>query len=334
MAGTIGREFDGVILAAGRGTRMAPFSDRYPKPLLPILNKPLICHQIEYLRDMGAGRIVVVIGHLGHEIAQHLGRGEAFGVQIDYVEQRDSLGIAHAVMQLEPHIQRPFAMLLGDIYFDMDRSIDPLARMRDESAAGLLAIMNEPDAVALRRNFAVHMDENRRVLRVVEKPRFPRTHWKGCGLYVLDVSFFDAVRRTPRTAGRNEYEITDAIQIFIDDGARVIACDMVSIDINLTYPYDVLLANLHALRTAGLDNAVAPGAKIDPSANLHQCVIGAGARIGPGASLRHVVVMPNSVVSTREPIDRTVITVDQMVDCRYWVNSGGAPAGRGEQIVH
>ena len=60
-----GRDLLGVILAAGKGTRIAPFSERYPKPILPILGKPLLQHQVECMRDLGVQRIVIVIGHLG-----------------------------------------------------------------------------------------------------------------------------------------------------------------------------------------------------------------------------------------------------------------------------
>ncbi len=317
-------KYEGVILAAGRGTRMAPFSDHFPKPLLPILNKPLIHHQIEYLRDLGVEKVFVVIGHLGHEIARQLGDGGDFGVEIVYVEQRDAAGIAHAVMQLEPLIHRTFAMLLGDIYFDVDRTVNPFECIRESKANGMLAVMRELNPARMRRNFAVHMDEDNFVQRVVEKPRHPRTEWKGCGLYVFDVSFFDAVRRTPRTAGRNEYEITDAVQIFLDDGARVVAREMVTDDINLTFPYDVLLANLHALRQGGEHNAISPSATVAADAKLDHCIVGEGARIGPGVSMSQTVVMPGAIVTTREPVDRSVFLADRMLDCRHWVDGSGA----------
>ncbi len=318
------RDFDGVILAAGRGTRMMPFSERYPKPLLPILDRPLIQHQIEYLRDLGIRRILVVIGHLGHEIALGLGRGESIGVEIEYVEQRDSLGIAHAVMQLEPRIHRPFALLLGDIYFEVDRSVDPIGLMSENDAAGFLAVMEEAEPSEIQRNFAVHMDDNRVVHRVVEKPRFPRTRWKGCGLYLFDVTFFDAVRRTPRTAGRNEYELTDAIQAFLEDGEKVIANPMMTRDINLTFPYDLLVANLSALHREKLENLVHPEAKVHPDAELVDCVITHGAVVETPVSMRRCVVLPNAVVSTHEPLDRVVVTPDTLVDCRYWIDADGS----------
>lgn len=323
MGCSTGGGYEGVILAAGRGTRMTPFSEHYPKPLLPIANQPLIHHQIEYLRSLGVTRVFVVIGHLGHEIALDLRRGEALGVEVEYVEQEEALGIAHALMQLERRVNRPFVLLLGDIYLELDRSVDPLQMLADHEAAAFLAVMREPNTKLLQRNFAVHQDESGRVHRVIEKPRFPHTEWKGCGLYAFDVSFFDAIRRTPRSAGRNEYELTDAIQTYIDDGAHVICRPMVQRDINLTFPYDLLLANLRALRAAGRTQLIAPSASVHPKATLQGVVVGAGARITEPIALTNTLVFPNTSVAVNEPVERAILTPDHMVDCRYWLDERG-----------
>lgn len=313
------REFEGVILAAGKGTRMRPFSDRYPKPLLPILNKPLIHHQIEYLRELGVRKVFVVIGHLGYEIALNLRRGEHLGVEIEYVEQHDSMGIAHALMQLEPHVNHPFVLLLGDIYFEVDRRVNPIRHFLDREANGFLAIMRESDPKVIARNFAVHLDEDGCVHRVVEKPRFPRTEWKGCGIYAFDPTFFDAVRRTPRTAGRNEYELTDAVQTFIGDGAKVVARPIMHCDINLTFPYDLLLANLRALHQQEQANLIAENAQVHPAASLHQCIVGSGAEITEPILVRRTMLLPDAVLGVSESVDRAVVTSDSLVDCRYWI---------------
>ena len=325
MAHTGDNGFDAVILAAGRGTRMQPFSERYPKPLLPILNKPLIHHHVEYLRDLGMRRIFVVIGALGHELALSMGRGEALGVQIEYVEQRDAMGIAHALMQLEGRITRPFAVLLGDIYFETDRSVNPVEVMRERGASGFLAVMDEADPRAIQRNFAVHMDERGRVHRVVEKPRFPNTRWKGCGLYLFDVTFFDSLRRTPRSAARNEYELTDAVQTYIDDGAEVTAECMMKRDINLTFPYDLLSANLSALREQGAENVISATARVHPGATLTDCVIGDRAVIDQPITMRQVLALPDARVQVAEPLDRVVVIPDNLVDCKYWLSPEGRP---------
>ncbi|MCA1779108.1 MAG: NTP transferase domain-containing protein, partial [Xanthomonadaceae bacterium] len=73
-----------MILAAGRGKRMRPLTDKTPKPLLPVGGKPLIIHQIERLRAGGFERIVINLGWLGRQIEQHLGDGSEWRVAIEY----------------------------------------------------------------------------------------------------------------------------------------------------------------------------------------------------------------------------------------------------------
>ncbi len=80
----------GVILAAGKGARMFPFSDRHPKPILPILNRPLIARQIDVMREVGLTQVYVVVGHLGYHIAGVLGSGTQFGVDLQMVGQEST----------------------------------------------------------------------------------------------------------------------------------------------------------------------------------------------------------------------------------------------------
>ena len=105
----------GVILAAGKGARMYPFSERSPKPILPILNRPLLAHQIEVMRECGISDVHIVVGHLGYQVASFFGDGSNYGVRIHFVEQESTLGLAHAVGALESRIQVPFLLMLGDI---------------------------------------------------------------------------------------------------------------------------------------------------------------------------------------------------------------------------
>ncbi len=323
----------GVILAAGKGTRMQPFSDRYPKPILPIAGKPLVGYQLEALRDVGVRDVVVVIGHLGFEVVRALGDGSAFGVNIRYVEQGATLGIAHAVSRLERHVDRPFFLFLGDIFFETT-GLDAMAQALEPGACdGALAVKSEADRDAIRRNFVVLIGEDGLVHRVIEKPRHPRTNLKGCGLYLFDVSFFDAVRRTPRTAMRDEYEITDAIQIFIDDGYRVRALEVVRDDLNLTYAHDLLALNLHVLRTGNGGAGAKDGSwigrdvKIAKGAVLERSILMDGAEIASPIRLRDSLVFPGEVVRRNGDMDRIIVAGGQEIDCRHVVAASDGTNG-------
>jgi dTDP-glucose pyrophosphorylase len=309
----------GVILAAGKGTRMLPFSERYPKPILPIGGKPLLVHQIEAIRDLGITDIVVVIGHLGYEIVKALGDGSEYGVRLRYAEQQETLGIAHALGRLERLVDRPFLLFLGDIFFETENLSEMIERLgdggRDETAA-VLAVKREPDPQAIQRNFVVHVDDkDGHVWRVIEKPRHPRTDLKGCGLYAFDHSFFDAVRRTPRSAMRDEYEITDAIQIFIDDGWRVEAAEVVKDDLNLSFPCDLLALNLHFLKTRGLERFVGEGCELPEGCTIENAVVMDEVRVDHPIEIRDALVFPGTHLSGKGPLRRTIQTPTDVVHC-------------------
>lgn len=311
-------ELLGVILAAGKGTRMLPFSERFPKPILPIGGKPLLVHQIEALRELGVREIVIVIGHLGYEIVRSLGDGSDFGVRIRYVEQEETLGIAHALCKLERHVDRPFFLFLGDIFFETEHLGSMVERLgggtRDETAA-VLAVKREPDRQAIRRNFVVHVGDDQRVTRVIEKPRVPTTDLKGCGLYLFDVAFFDAVRRTPRTAMRDEYEITDSIQIFIDDGWRIEAAEVVRADLNLSFPSDLLLLNLHYLRARGIDKIVGDSVTLPDGSEVTNSVIMDGVTFEHPVAIDRSLIFPDTVVDRRGKVEKMILMPGHELHC-------------------
>jgi dTDP-glucose pyrophosphorylase len=303
----------GVILAAGKGTRIHPFSERYPKPILPILGKPLLQHQVECMRDIGIRRVIIVIGHLGFEIVRTLGDGRALGVELEYVEQGPTLGIAHAVSKLEGHVDRPFMLFLGDIFFvheDLSRMVEMLGR---DNVRGILAVKDEPSAEAICRNFVVIENEQGFIKRVIEKPRFPPSRLKGCGLYLFDPHFFDAVRRTPRTAMRDEYEITDAIQIFIDDGHLVRAARVIREDLNLSFASDLLDINLKLL---GERNQIGKDVRLPLGCTIERSVIMDGATIEHPIAIRDSLVFPGVTVSTPFDLRRVVVTPSEVIECR------------------
>ncbi|HID28314.1 MAG TPA: nucleotidyltransferase family protein, partial [Methanosarcinales archaeon] len=86
-----------IILAGGRGKRLRPLTDYIAKPLLPIKGKPIIQQIIENLSAANLKDIVIVVGYLGHQIRDYLGSGESAGVTIKYLEQKEQLGMAHAL---------------------------------------------------------------------------------------------------------------------------------------------------------------------------------------------------------------------------------------------
>lgn len=301
-------KYQGVILAAGHGSRMGPFGEEMPKPIVPICNKPLLAYQLEYMRESGIDEVFIVIGHLGHRITQTLGDGSRFGVTIRYVEQQHRLGIAHAVGQLERHISRPFLLMLGDIFFeipDLKRMMDV---MDENGATAVLAVKEESDPEAVKRNFAVLLREDGTVRRVIEKPRHVPNMLKGCGLYLFDMPVFDAIRRTPRTAMRDEYELTDSIQILIDYEFPVRIAAVVDWDVNITYTRDLIDCCLHQLKKMDKHSIVGADCEIARGTELVDTVLGDRVAIRKPARLERCVVLSDVVLDDARALSDTVIT--------------------------
>jgi dTDP-glucose pyrophosphorylase len=315
----------GVILAAGKGSRMYPFSHKFPKPLLPVCNKPLLEYHIEAMVGLGIRDIFVVIGHYGFEIVKALGNGERHGAELHYIDQEETIGIAHAVGKLEPYIQAPFLLFLGDIYFQTGELSRMLTTFRQGDVSAVLATKEERDPAAIRRNFAVIEDEAGYVRRVIEKPRHIVNTLKGCGLYLFDLHIFDAIRRTPRTAMRDEYEITDSIQILIDDGFKVKSQCVVEEDTNLTFPADLLSLNLAVLRRSRQESCIGRNVRLHPAARVRSSVIGDGAQIENAIQILESVVLSGARVQSRRDISQAIVTEDQVIPCAAMMGAENAP---------
>lgn len=136
-----------MILAAGRGERMRPLTDRVPKPLVRVAGQPLIAHLIERLARAGFTSLVVNVSHLAELIEGELGDGARFGVQIAYSREEKALetggGIAYALPLLG---NEPFVVVNSDIYsnFDYARLASAAAALRAQSLRAHLVLVDNP----------------------------------------------------------------------------------------------------------------------------------------------------------------------------------------------
>jgi NDP-sugar pyrophosphorylase family protein len=113
------RETVMVIMAGGLGTRLRPYTETCPKPLLPVGGKPMMEHIIERARSEGFRRFVVAVRYLGHMIEDYFGDGSQWDVQIDYLREEAPLGTAGAISLLNPRPSEPFLISNGDVLTDV-----------------------------------------------------------------------------------------------------------------------------------------------------------------------------------------------------------------------
>ncbi len=204
----------GLILCAGKGTRLQPLSLSQPKTLLPVANKPVLFYCIENLVMHGIKDIGIVIHPSQQEIKRSAGNGSRFGASIRYIYQHEPKGIGHAILHARSFIDRDtFVLLLGDnlIMEPLQHIIEAYHQQEDCRASIMLAEVENP------RDFGIATIKDHRVIKVVEKPEKPDSNYAVIGAYVFDPVIFEAVSSIP-PSGRGEYEISDAIQWLIDHG--------------------------------------------------------------------------------------------------------------------
>lgn len=109
-----------VIMAGGKGTRIASMRSDVPKPMIPICGKPILEHQIDNLKSCGLTDITLVIGYLGEKIQEYFGDGKKFGVSINYFVETEPLGTAGALFKIPELMQEDFLLMCGDVIIDVD----------------------------------------------------------------------------------------------------------------------------------------------------------------------------------------------------------------------
>ncbi len=208
----------GVILAGGLGTRLYPLTHVTNKHLLPVYDKPMIFYPINTLVSAGITDILIVTSgpHVGHFLGT-LRNGRELGVRhLEYAyQERPDGGIADALALAEDFADNgPIAVILGDNTTDADIS-EPVKNFND-GALVFLKKVHDPH----RFGVAVFDEKDpQKIVQIEEKPRNPRSNYAVTGLYVYDATVYDFIRECdPGYAGRNELEITQVNNYYLDAG--------------------------------------------------------------------------------------------------------------------
>ncbi len=277
-----------VIMAAGKSTRTYPLTLTRPKPLIKVANKPILAHQLDALRGIADG-IILVVGYRAEMIREAFG-GAYDGIPIEYVVQSEQRGTGHAILQCAQHVDGPFLAMNGDDLYD---SAD-LANVAREEQAALAMTVEDP------RLYGVYeVDDGNRVVRLVEKPTEVFSHLANVGVYKFTPEIFEILRRTEPSV-RGEIEITSAVQTLAERGVfRVV--ETAGYWLPIGYPWHLLDANAFMLKrmTPRIEGEVHPAAILNGSVTIGKgtviysgvvidgpVCIGEDCRIGPNCYLR------------------------------------------------
>ena len=208
----------GIILHGGHGTRLRPLTHTGPKQLLPIANKPMSEYCLNALKDAGISEIAIIIGGVAsNKVEEYYGNGEKFGVDITYISQDEPRGISHAINLCKDFIKNEkFIVFLGDNIIKKDISDYRKEFEKSEFAASiLLCEVDNP------RQFGIaDLNSDGSIKKIMEKPKDPPTNLAVTGIYFLTPKIFDVISRL-KPSWRNELEITDALQMLLEEGNKM-----------------------------------------------------------------------------------------------------------------
>lgn len=319
-----------VIFAAGQSTRTYPLTLTRPKPLLKIVNRTILEHQLTALSGI-VDEIVLVVGYKAEMIQEQIGNSHD-GLAIRYVTQEEQKGTGHALLVCKDVVNGPFLAMNGDDIYHRD----DLAVLAEQEQASLVKTIEDP------RLYCIYdVDDRGRVKRLVEKPAEIFSNLAGIGAYKFSPSVFQALEKTPLSK-RGEIEITTTIQLLADESAYGVV-EAKGHWLPIGYPWHLLQAN-QALMDAGLDwkiegdvhesvvvngdLALGPGSVIRPGTVIDgPAVIGQNSEIGPNAWIRpytavgdgckvgHVVEVKGSIIMDGAKAPHLSYVGDSVIGC-------------------
>lgn len=200
----------GVVLAGGLGTRLYPLTKITNKHLLPVYDRPMIFHPIQILAAAGIRELLVVTGgNNANDFQRLLGNGKSFGLRrLAFAYQKGEGGIADALRHAEEFAAGDnLAVMLGD------NIVEKTPRLSDFRHGARIFLKSVPTS----RDYGVAELRAGRIVRIVEKPKRPRSRYAVIGLYLYDAGVFDIIR-TLKPSARGELEITDVNNAYLQRG--------------------------------------------------------------------------------------------------------------------
>lgn len=227
---------DGLVFAAGEGTRLRPLTATKPKPMLEVGDEPILTRCLRTLAGLGAERLIVVVGYCGDVVTEHY--GDSFsGISIEYVQQREREGMAHALLSAADRVSGDVMLIDGDNVIDSDLS--PLVECHCDPAVDGVLLLKRVSRKAARSKAICTRDEEGAISRIVNRPEDPpEPAYVAAGFQTATPALIDACRHVKRSP-RGEYELSAAIQYAIDDGERIFGVESDGWHLNVNTPADL-----------------------------------------------------------------------------------------------
>ncbi len=257
-----------VVLAAGEGQRLRPFTANKPKVMIKVANKPILEYVIEALKNAGIHDIVLVVGYKRSRIIDYFGSGEKWGVKIRYAVQEQQLGTAHALKQAEKFVESDELIVVsGDNIFD----------------SKTVEMLKEPWMMAFKKSdeptkYGIVVTKNGVVEEILEKPKEAVGNLVNVGIYRFGREIFREID--------GELDLVSVINKMIKKG-YTFRCVEAQLWMDIVYPWDILKVNDLVMNFTGkIIGGVVKGAKI-----IGNVIVGKGSIIEAGAVIEGPVII-------------------------------------------
>jgi len=324
-----------VVMAGGEGTRLRPLTSMRPKPMVPIVNQPVMEHIIGLVKHHGITEVVATLAFMPQVIEDYFGDGDEWGVDINYAIEETPLGTAGSVKNAEDALTETFIVISGDALTDIDLT-EVIEFHKAHGGAVTIALKRVPDPLEFG---VVITGEDGKIERFLEKPSWGQVFSDtiNTGIYVVEPLVFDFIPE-----GKPFDFSSELFPLLMENGHELYGCvvdgywaDVGSLDGYIEVHRDILdgkaMIYVPGVKTKD-DVYIGPGADIDPSAEIgSKVVIGANTKVRAGAKLGdYTVVGDNCLIGIDAETEHATIWDDVFVGARAQVR--GAVLCRGVDI--
>jgi glucose-1-phosphate thymidylyltransferase len=286
-----------LIPVAGYGTRMRPHTLTHPKVLLPVADKPMIAHIVEKLMADGIDELIFVVGYLGDKIEEFIRKN--YQIKSSFIEQREFLGLGHAIYTARDYLDhQPLFIVLGDTIYDAN--LKKVIKVGKNS----LGVKKVDDP---RRFGVALLDKNGFIKKLLEKPKKFTSDLALVGIYYFQNGddLKNALNKliTKGIKTKDEFQLTDALQIMIDDAHLF---NTFNVDgwydcgkpETLLETNGIILKRDFSKKTYKYKNTVIiPPVFIHPSAHIQNSIIGPNVTIGRDTKVERSIISASIINS-------------------------------------
>ena len=288
-----------VILAGGQGSRLRPLTLTCPKPLLPVANVPIIRRIIDKM-PQDVDRVVLAVNYRLEQLRDHFRENPVPGREVVLVEEKEPLGTAGAIKNVEPHVDGPFLVFNGDILDSLDVAAFRRFHARHKGA-GTISLWEVSDP----RHFGVMQMEGDRIVRFVEKPETREqapSNLANAGTYLLEPEIFDLIPKDVAVSIERE-----TFPALLASGRRLHGHPFSGFWVDCGRPETYLRSNEAVLRAEGRsvllgERTTNRGAVFDDWA-----VVGAGCTLGADVEIARSVLLPGVTVGINVTIRDSIV---------------------------